>query len=191
MAIICPSKEFPAAVILTTMMYYHIHYITALNDNVYILKILYIINMLVRFEQAFLETAQKLKNPFTPSDKEKLAEAIELNYNKIMCVISAQEIAKENSKPTIIELGNISSRFFALNVYYNADENRDDIPISIQELLPSISPVNVDVMVTGANQVPHDPNVTYLKAAQLYDDGSRNSKYLDEVRKEDEGVSPF
>ena len=46
-------------------------------------------------------------------------------------------------------------------------------------------------MATGANQVPHDPNVTYLKAAQLYDDGSRNSKYLDEVRKEDEGVSPF
>jgi hypothetical protein len=148
--------------------------------------------MLVRFEQAFLETTQKLKKPFTPPDKEKLAEAIELNYNKIMSVISAQEMAKENSKPTIIELGNISSRFFALNIYYNVDENRDNIPKSIQELLPSISPVNVDVMATtGAHQVPHDPNVTYLKAAQLYDDGSRHSKYLDQVRREDEGVSPF
>ncbi|MFL6350011.1 MAG: hypothetical protein ACJ72X_17190 [Nitrososphaeraceae archaeon] len=148
--------------------------------------------MLVRFEQAFLETAQKLKNPFTPADKQKLAENIELNYSKIMSVISAQEKAKENSKPTIIELGNISSRFFALNIYYNADENRDDIPKSIQQLLPSISPVNVDVMATTtAHQVPDDPNVTYLKVAQVYDDGSMHSKYLDEVRKEDEGISPF
>jgi hypothetical protein len=163
-----------------------------INDNVYILKILYLINMLVRLEQAFLETTQKLKNPFTPADKEKLAEGIELNYNKIMSVISAQEIAKENSKPTIIEIGNIGSRFFALNIYYNADENRDDIPKSIQQLLPSISPVNVDIMATTtAHQAPDDPNVTYLKVAQVYDDGSRHSRYLDEVRKEDEGISPF
>ena len=109
-----------------------------------------------------------------------------------MSVIYAQEKAKENSKPTIIELGNISSRFFALNIYYNADENRDDIPKSIQQLLPSISPVNVDVVATTtAHQVPDDPNVTYLKVAQVYDDGSMHSKYLDEVRKEDEGISPF
>jgi hypothetical protein len=163
-----------------------------INDNVYILKILYLINMLVRLEQAFLETTQKLKNPFTPADKEKLAEGIELNYNKIMSVISAQEIAKENSKPTIIEIGNIGSRFFALNIYYNADENRDDIPKSIQQLLPSISPVNVDIMATTtAHQAPDDPNVTYLKVAQVYDDGSIHSRYLDEVRKEDEGISPF
>jgi hypothetical protein len=148
--------------------------------------------MLVRFEQAFLETAQKLKNPFTPADKQKLAENIELNYSKIMSVISAQEKAKENSKPTIIEIGNISSRFFALNIYYNADEARDNIPKSIQQLLPSISPVNVDVMATTtAHQVPDKPNVTYLKVAQVYDDGSTHSKYLDEVRKEDEGISPF
>src|SRR5919198_2853097 len=138
--------------------------------------------MLVRFEQAFLETAQKLKNPFTPADKEKLAEDIELNYDKIMSVVSAQEVAKENSKPTIIELGNINLRFFAINIYYNADENRDDIPKSIQQLLPTISPVNIDVMATTtAHQVPDDPNVTYLKAAQVYDDGSRHLKYLDEA----------
>ena len=90
-----------------------------LNDNVYILN-----NMLVRLDQVFLETTQKLKKPFTPADKEKLAEDIELNYNKIISIISAQELAKENSKPTIIELGNIGSRFFALNIYYNIDENR-------------------------------------------------------------------
>jgi hypothetical protein len=147
--------------------------------------------MLARLEQTFLESSQKLKNPFTPADKERLAEAIELNYEKIMSVISAQEKAKENSKPTIIELGNISSRFFGLNIYYNADATGDDIPKSIQELLPTVSPVNVDVMATTtAHQVPNDPNVTYLKVAKVYDDGSRHLKYLDEVRKEDEGISP-
>jgi glycyl-tRNA synthetase (class II) len=148
--------------------------------------------MLVRLDQAFLETTQKLKKPFTPADKEKLAEDIELNYNKIMSIISAQELSKENSKPTIIELGNIGSRFFALNIYYNIDENREDVPRIIQQLLPSISPVNVDVLATTTtHQVPDDPNVTYLKVAQIYDDGSRHSKYLDEIRKEDEGISPF
>jgi hypothetical protein len=148
--------------------------------------------MLARLEQTFLEATQKLKNPFTPADKERLAEAIELNYDKIMSIISAQEMAKENSKPTIIELGNISSRFFAINIYYNADTEEDDIPKSIQELLPTISPVNVDVMATTtAHQVPDDPNVTYLKVAKVYDDGSRHLKYLDEVRKEDEGISPI
>src|ERR671926_1721774 len=170
----------------------HMSLSNSLNDNTYISKVHYLVNMLVRLEQVFLETAQKLKNPLTPADKEKLAEDIELNYNKIMSVISAQETAKENSKPTIIELGNIGSRFFALNIYYNADENRDDIPKSIQQLLPSISPVNVDIMATTtAHQAPDDPNVTYLKVAQVYDDGSIHSRYLDEVRKEDEGISPF
>ena len=163
-----------------------------LNDNVYILNILLLNNMLVKLDQAFLETTQKLKSPFTPADREKLAEDIELNYNKIMSIISAQELAKENSKPTIIELGNIGSRFFALNIYYNTDENREDVPRIIEQLLPSISPVKVDVLATTtAHQDPDDPNVTYLKVAQIYDDGSRDSKYLDEVRKEDEGISPF
>ena len=162
------------------------------NDNVYILNILLLNNMLVKLDQAFLETTQKLKSPFTPADREKLAEDIELNYNKIMSIISAQELAKENSKPTIIELGNIGSRFFALNIYYNTDENREDVPRIIEQLLPSISPVKVDVLATTtAHQGPDDPNVTYLKVAQIYDDGSRESKYLDEVRKEDEGISPF
>jgi hypothetical protein len=147
--------------------------------------------MLLRFEQSFLEITQKLNNPFTAVNKEKLAEVIELNYDKIMSVVYAQEMAKERSKPTIIELGNISSRFFALSIYYNADENRDDVPKSIQQLLPSISPVNIDIMATTtAHQVPDDPNVTYFKVAQVYDDGSRHSKYLYEVRKEDEGLSP-
>jgi hypothetical protein len=148
--------------------------------------------MLVRLDQAFLETTQKLKNPFTPADKQKLAEDIGINYKKIMSIISAQELAKDNSKPTIIELGQIGSRFFALNIYYNTDQNREDVPRNIQRLLPTISPVKVDVLATtSAHQVPDDPNVTYLKVAQIYDDGSTHSKYLDDVRKEDEGISPY
>src|ERR671939_1652783 len=175
----------------SSVLEYDPYDLNSLNDNAYILKIHYLINMLVRLEQAFLETAQKLKNPFTPADKEKLAEDIEQNYNKIMSVISAKEIAKENSKPTIIELGNIGSRFFALNIYYNADKNRDYIPKSIEQLLPSISPAYVDVMATTtAHQSPDDPNATYIKVAQIYDDVSLNSKYLEEVVKEDEGLSP-
>lgn len=147
--------------------------------------------MLIRLEHTFLDMTQKLNKPFSLADKEKLAEAVELNYNKIRSVMSAQEMVKERSKPTVIELGNIGSRFFALNIYYNADKNRDDIPKSIEQLLPSISPAYVDVMATTtAHQSPDDPNATYIKVAQIYDDGSLNSKYLEEVVKEDEGISP-
>ena len=106
------------------------------------------IGMLIRLEQTFIDMTQKLNKPFSPVDKEKLAEAIELNYDKIRPVMSAQETVKERSKPTVIELGNIGSRFFALNIYYDSDQNRDDIPNSIQQLLPSISPSYVDVMAT-------------------------------------------
>ena len=147
--------------------------------------------MLIRLEHIFLDMTQKLNKPFSLADKEKLAEAVELNYNKIRSVMSAQEMVKERSKPTVIELGNIGSRFFALNIYYNPDKNRDDIPKSIEQLLPSISPAYVDVMATTtAHQSPDDPNATYIKVAQIYDDGSLNSKYLEEVVKEDEGLSP-
>lgn len=149
------------------------------------------IGMLIRLEQTFIDMTQKLNKPFSPVDKEKLAEAIELNYDKIRPVMSAQETVKERSKPTVIELGNIGSRFFALNIYYDSDQNRDDIPNSIQQLLPSISPSYVDVMATtAADQTPDDPNATYIKVAQVYEDGSLQSKYVDEVVREDEGISP-
>ena len=148
--------------------------------------------MIIRLEQSFLETTQKLNNPFTPTNKEKLSELIDLNYEKIMSIVYAQEGAKENAKPTVIELGSIGSRFFALSIYYSVDENRYDIPKSIQHLLPSISPVSIDIMATTtAHQVPDDPNVTYLKVGQVYDDGSKHSRYLVEVRKEDAGISPY
>ena len=78
--------------------------------------------MLVRIENSFVQLTNKLGKPFSEEDKEKLARSLELNYDKIRSVISAQENAKEQAKPTIIELGNIGGRFFALNIYYSTDE---------------------------------------------------------------------
>ena len=143
--------------------------------------------MLIRLEPTFIDTVRQLKQPFSDVDKEKLSELIELNYDKIRSVISAEEQARERAKPTVIELGNIGVRFFALNLYYNQDE--DDIPNSVRDLLPTISPVRVDVMSTP--QAPDDPKVRYMKVAQIYDDGSIHSEYVKEATKEDEGLLPM
>ena len=143
--------------------------------------------MLLRIENSFLQLANKLGKPFSEEDKEKLARSLELNYDKIRSVISTQEDAKEQAKPTIIELGNIGGRFFALNIYYSTDEMGDDIPMSIRQLLPSQSPVHLDVMAT-ISQSPDDLQRNYLKAAQVYDDGDIHSHYMKEVRQEDQGI---
>ena len=104
-----------------------------------------------------------------------------------------QEKSKNKSKPTLLELGNIGSRFFAFSIYYNDD--MDDVPISVKELIPTISPVRLDLMAkTGATTTTQssttDLDSTYLKAAQVYDDGSIKAKYLAEAIREDEGISP-
>ena len=143
--------------------------------------------MLIRLEPTFINTVQQLNQPFSEVDKEKLSELIELNYNKIRSVISAEEQDKEKSKPTAIELGNIGTRFFALSLYYNQDE--DDIPNSVRDLLPTISPVRIDV--TSTPQAPDDPKVRYMKVAQIYDDGSIHSKYVKDAIKEDRGLLPM
>jgi hypothetical protein len=137
--------------------------------------------MLLRIENSFLQLANKLGKPFSEEDKERLATSLELNYHNIRSVISTQENAKERSKPTIIELGNIGGRFFALNIYYSRDEVGDDIPMSIRELLPSQSPVNIDVMAT-ISQSPGNLQENYLKVGQVYDDGDIHSHYLKDVR---------
>jgi hypothetical protein len=103
-----------------------------------------------------------------------------------------QEKSKNKSKPTLLELGNIGSRFFAFSIYYNDD--MDDVPISVRELIPTISPIRLDLMAkTGATPTQSsttDVNSTYLKAAQVYDDGSIKAKYFAEAIREDEGISP-
>ena len=150
--------------------------------------------MLVRLEQSFIESAEKINDRFSEQDREELSEAIEANYEKIRLIMLEQEKSKNKSKPTLLELGNIGSRFFAFSIYYNDD--MDDVPISVRELIPTISPVRLDLMAkTGATTTTQqssttDLDSTYLKAAQVYDDGSIKAKYFAEAIREDEGISP-
>ena len=119
--------------------------------------------MLIRLEQSFIESAEKLKDRFSEQDREELSQAIEANYEKIRLIMLEQEKSKDKSKATLLQLGNIGSRFFGFNIYYNDDV--DDVPISIRELIPTISPVRLDLMATTATKTKSaDPNSTYLKA---------------------------
>ena len=100
---------------------------------------------------------------------------------------------KEQSKSTVIELCNIGERYFALNIYYNEDQMQDNIPLSIRELLPTISPVQIDVMA-NMSQTNSDNNNTrqnYMKVAQVYDDGDVHAHYVNEVIQEDSGIVPI
>jgi hypothetical protein len=91
-------------------------------------------------------------------------------------------------EPKIIELGNIGSRSFGLSLYYTEDSENDDIPLSITQLLPTISPVRVDIMarLQHPRQESKGTDSSYLKAGQVYDDGDINSKYIDEIIEKDE-----
>ncbi len=118
--------------------------------------------MLIRLEQSFVESAEKLNDRFSEQDREELSEAIEANYEKIRLIMLEQEKSKDKSKPTLLEVGNIGSRFFAFSIYYNEDV--DDVPISIRELIPTISPVRLDLMATTKKTKPADPNSTYFES---------------------------
>ena len=87
--------------------------------------------------------------------------------------------------------------FFAVSIHYNDDV--DDVPISVRELIPTVSPVRLDLMTTTkttksvanpTHSSAADPNSTYLKAGQVYDDGSIKAKYYAEAIREDEGIRP-
>ena len=143
--------------------------------------------MIIRIEDSFIRLANQLNKPFLERDKESLARSIELNYNKIFSVMSDLEKSKD-SKPTVIELGNVNGKYsFALNLYYYQDEIGDDIPLTIKELLPTISPVRLDLMATVSNK-PDDKKQNYIKVGNIYDDGDIHSHYVNEIREEDEGL---
>jgi PBP1b-binding outer membrane lipoprotein LpoB len=153
--------------------------------------------MLIRLEQSFIELAQKVHDRFSEQDRQELSQAIEANYEKVRLVMLEQEKSKDKSKPTLLELGNIGSRFFAVSIHYNDDV--DDVPISVRELIPTVSPVRLDLMTTTkttksvanpTHSSTADPNSTYLKAGQVYDDGSIKAKYYAEAIREDEGIRP-
>ena len=102
--------------------------------------------MLIRLEQSFVESAEKLNDRFSEQDMEELSHAIQANYEKIRLIMLEQEKSKAKFKPTLLELGNIGSRFFAFNIYYN--DSVEDVPINIREPIPTISPVRLDLMAT-------------------------------------------
>ena len=150
--------------------------------------------MIIRLEDSFIKLAQQLGKTFSEAEKHQLAELISnsITYDKLRSIISDQERDKERSKPTVIELGNIGERYFALNIYYNEDQIQDNIPLSIRELLPTISPVQIDVMANMSQTTSeNDTGQNYMKVAQVYDDGDIHSHYVNEVIEEDSGIVPI
>ena len=77
--------------------------------------------MLIKLQQSFIESAEKINDRFSGQDREELSQAIEENYANIRLIMVEQEKSKNKSKPTLLELGNIGSRFFAFSMYYNDD----------------------------------------------------------------------
>ena len=140
--------------------------------------------MIIRLEDSFIQLVNKLNKPFLEGDKDNLARAIELSYNKIFSIISNLEKSKE-FKPIAIELGNINGRYFALNLYYYQDVMDDDIPLAIKELLPTISPVRLDLMATVSSALPDNEGQNYITVGDIYDDGDIHTHYVDEVIQED------
>jgi hypothetical protein len=145
--------------------------------------------MILRLESIFLQTTNKLGNPFSEENKENLARLVEKNFDKIRNAIALQEELKEEYKPAVVELGKIDKSIFSLSIYYRIDEMGDDIPISIRELLPTQSPVRMDILAS-ISEPTGDTEESYIKAGEVYDDGDIHSHYLKEVRLEDQGVRP-
>ena len=151
--------------------------------------------MIIRLEQSFIETVSQLNSNFSEGERHTLAGNIESKYNDIRSVIKYQEDKKANLEPKIIELGSIGSRLFSLSLYYNGDSENDDIPLSITQLLPTISPVRIDIMSKlhqkqQQHQQTNGNDSSYLKAGQVYDDGDTHSRYVDEIIEEDDGMRP-
>lgn len=146
--------------------------------------------MLLRLENSFIQLSNKLGKSFSEEGKGKFTNFIEEKYDEIRKVISKLEKFKRQSEPNIIELGNSGGRFFALNIYYSKDDMGDDIPISVKQLLPSQSPVHMDIMASISDS-PDNLQENYLKAGEVYDDGDIHSHYIKEIRQEDLGISPM
>lgn len=69
------------------------------------------------------------------------------------------------------------------------DSEIDDVSFDITQLLPTISPVRIDIMANLHTQ-SYNSNSSYLKVGQVYDDGDIHSKYFEEVIDEEEGRRP-
>ena len=145
--------------------------------------------MILRLESIFLQTTNRLGNPFSEENKEDLARLFDKNFNKIRSAVALQEELKEEYKPVVIELGKIGKSIFSLSIYYRRDDMGDDIPMSIRELLPTQSPVRMDILA-GIFDPTRNTEESYIKAGEVYDDGDIHLHYLKEVKLEDQGVRP-
>src|SRR6476659_4873482 len=147
--------------------------------------------MLIRLESSFIDTVSQLNANFSEKEKQQMASNIESKYNEIISIIKDLEQKKVKSEQKIIEIGNIGSRVFALSIYYSSETENGDIPLSITQLIPTISPVRIDIMSKLQQQQTNNMNATYLKAGQVYDDGDIHVKYVKEALEEDEGLRPI
>ena|SRR3954469_7337137 len=148
--------------------------------------------MLIRLESSFIDTVSQLDANFSEKEKQQMASNIESKYNEIISIIKDLEQKKVKSEQKIIEIGNIGTRVFALSIYYSSETENGDIPLSITQLIPTISPVRIDIMSKlQQQQQSNNMNATYLKAGQVYDDGDIHVKYVKEVLEEDEGLRPI
>ena len=150
--------------------------------------------MLIRLESSFIDTVSQLNANFSEKEKQQMASNIESKYNEIISVIKDLEQKKVKSEQKIIEIGNIGNRVFALSIYYSSETETGDIPLSITQLIPTISPVRIDIMSKlqqQQQQQSNNMNATYLKAGQVYDDGDIHVKYVKEALEEDEGLRPI
>ena len=148
--------------------------------------------MLIRLESSFIDTVSQLNANFSEKEKQQLASNIESKYNDLISIIKDLEQKKVKSEQKIIEIGNIGNRMFALSIYYSSESETGDIPLSITQLIPTISPVRIDIMSKlQQQQQSNNTNATYLKAGQVYDDGDIHVKYVKEVLEEDEGLRPI
>src|SRR3954447_3262934 len=148
--------------------------------------------MLIRLESSFIDTVSQLNANFSEKEKQQLASNIESKYNDLISIIKDLEQKKVKSEQKIIEIGNIGNRVFALSIYYSSESETGDIPLSITQLIPTISPVRIDIMSKlQQQQQSNNTNATYLKAGQVYDDGDIHVKYIKEALEEDEGLRPI
>lgn len=148
--------------------------------------------MLIRLEPSFIDTVSQLNTDFSEKEKQQLASNIESKYNDIISIIKDFEQKKAKSESKIIEVGNIGTRVFALSIYYSSETETDDIPRSIIQLIPTISPVRIDIMSKLQQQSQsNNTDSTYLKAGQVYDDGDMDVKFVKEAVEENEGLRPI
>lgn len=145
--------------------------------------------MIIRLDQSFVETLSQLGENFSGDDMQRLAASIDSKYDDIRSILKEQENNNIDFEPKVIELGKIGSRTFTLNLYKSKDSENDDVPFEITQLLPTISPVRIDIMTKLHNQ-SNNSNSSYLKVGQVYDDGDIHSKYFEEVIEEEEGRRP-